>query len=193
MRIVAGKHKGRAIEAGNDKAVRPTADRTREAMFNILAHNTEFRTASGQMPHGARVLDLFAGSGALGLEAISRGAVHATFIDDRPESIKLVRSNAATLLEIRRCTILQRDAQMPGRAPAPCTLAFLDPPYKAGLAGPALHALVRDEWLTEDAVVVIEIGAKETFIVPEEFTLDEDRNYGAARLLFLKRHAEPPA
>ncbi len=189
MRIVGGKHKGRELEAGADRRIRPTADRTREAMFNILVHGDAYRTPMGQLPNNVRVLDVFAGTGALGLEALSRGARHVTFIDDHPDSVKLIRLTAGTLKEIPKVTILQRDAQSPGRAPAPCQLVFLDPPYKLGIITAALVALERDGWIDDQAFAVAEISAKDEFATPPGYKLLDDRAYGAARLLFLQRES----
>jgi 16S rRNA (guanine966-N2)-methyltransferase len=191
MRIVGGKHRGRELQAGADRRIRPTADRTREALFNILAHGEPFQNPLGQMPAGMRVLDVFAGTGAVGLEALSRGARHVTFIDDHPDSVKLIRLNAGLLKEIPNVTILQRDAQSPGRAPSPCQLVFMDPPYKLGVVPSVLTALDRDGWLDDKAFVVAEMSAKDEFTLPTGFRQLDDRIYGAARLLFLRR--EPTA
>lgn len=191
MRIIAGKHRGRELQAGQGRAIRPTADRAREAVFNVLAHNEAYRVGGAQMPQNARVLDVFAGTGALGLEAISRGATHATFIDDSPDAIKLMRLNAGTLREIPRVTLLQRDAQSPGRAPAPCNLIFLDPPYGTSMASAALVALLDQGWIADNAIVVAEIGANDKMTIPEKFTLIEEREYGAAKVLFLRKIPEP--
>lgn len=191
MRIVGGKHRGRELQAGTDRRIRPTADRTREALFNILAHGEPFLNSMGQMPAGMRVLDVFAGTGAVGLEALSRGARHVTFIDDHPDSVKLIRLNAGLLKEIPHVTILQRDAQSPGRAPSLCQLVFMDPPYKLGVVPSVLTALDRDGWLDDQAFVVAEMSAKDEFALPPGFRQLDDRTYGAARLLFLRR--EPTA
>lgn len=191
MRIIAGKHRGRELQAGQGRTIRPTSDRAREAIFNVLAHNEAFRHGSSQMPQNARVLDVFAGTGALGLEALSRGATHATFIDDSAESIKIMRLNAGALREIPRVTLLQRDAQSPGRAPAPCNLIFLDPPYGANMAGAALVALLDQGWIADNAVIVAEIGANDRMAIPDKFTLIEEREYGAAKVLFLRKQPEP--
>jgi 16S rRNA (guanine966-N2)-methyltransferase len=193
MRIVGGKHRGRELEAGPDRRIRPTADRTREALYNILAHGEPFHTGAGQLPAGVRVLDVFAGTGAVGLEALSRGARHVTFIDDHPDSVKLIRLNTGQLREIPHVTILQRDAQSPGRAPAPCQLVFMDPPYKLGVVPSVLTALERDGWLDDQAFVVCEMSAKDEFILPPGFRQLDDRIYGAARLVFLRRESTAAA
>lgn len=187
MRIVGGRHRGRRLEAGSDKNVRPTSDRAREALFNILGHGADFRTEAGPLPMGVNVLDAFAGSGALGLEALSRGATHVTFLDDRTESVRLIRRNAEGMGELARVSIRQTDATRPGRAPAAHALALLDPPYRSGLAAPALKSLADSGWLTDDAVAVVELAATEDLDTPPGFALIDERRYGAAKLVFLRR------
>jgi len=186
MRIIAGKYRGRRIDAPDGLPVRPTADRAREALFNILAHGG--LSADGTSPLiGARVLDAFAGSGALGLEALSRGASQATFMDSERAALETVRRNAERLGETSASVALIRaDAADPPPAPAPCTIAFLDPPYGSGLAAPALAALAGAGWLAPGALCVVELSAKEEPPAPPAgFSLRDDRRYGAARVLFL--------
>src|SRR5207302_3182662 len=129
MRIVGGRLRGRALVAPKSQAIRPTADRLRESLFNILVH------AYGDPVAGARVLDLFAGTGALGLEALSRGAAFALFIDDAAEARALLRENVAVLGLGGVSRIFRRDATKlgPAHALAPFSLVFLDPPYGRGL------------------------------------------------------------
>ncbi len=142
------------------------------------------------MPRGPRVLDAFAGTGALGLEAYSRGAVAVTFLDNAPAAVDLVRRNAGGLaVEDAEVQILRRDATRPGRAPAAHDLAFLDPPHGADLAEPALRALADAGWLTPEALVVVECAAKEAFPPPEGFECLDERTHGAVRLIFLARAA----
>jgi len=185
MRIVAGHHRGRTLVVPLGDAVRPTSDRAREALFNILAH-----AALG--PGGAAayadvaVLDAFAGTGALGLEALSRGARHATFLETGRAALDALRRNVAALGEAGRTTILTVDATRPPRAPAPCALAFLDPPYRSNLAVPALTALRQSGWLAPDAICVVELASKEGFAPPDDFTTIDERRYGAARLVLLR-------
>lgn len=185
MRIVAGKHRGRPLMAPAGNAVRPTSDRARESVFNILVHGIpDFAI------EGASVVDVFAGTGALGLEALSRGARHATFVDSDPAALHVVRQNAARLGEWRAVTLLRLDAvRLPPPAlavKAPCRLAFLDPPYGQNLVPPALAGLASKGWLEKGAVVVAEIGAQEPFEPPKGFALVDERTYGAARLVFLR-------
>jgi 16S rRNA (guanine966-N2)-methyltransferase len=188
MRIVGGSHRGRRLMAPSGETVRPTSDRAREALFNILSHG-QF-AAEGVPLIDAAVLDAFAGTGALGLEALSRGAASATFIERDPEAVAVLRKNIAALDEGARAKILPGDATHPPRATAPCDIVFLDPPYRSGLAAPALSGLAAAGWLAPHALVVIEVAAREDFAPPAGFTLEGERVYGAARLIFL-RAGEP--
>lgn len=185
MRIIAGRHRGRPLKAPRARGVRPSADRLREAVFNILAHGVDWPGFAG-----AAVLDVFAGSGAYGLEALSRGARSATFIDDDAAVLAAIRRNAAALGEARSITLLRLDATRlpppPRTAGAPAALAFLDPPYGSGLASPALTGLAGRGWLAAGAIAVVEVGALEPFTPPRGFTLLDERTYGAARVLFLR-------
>jgi len=191
MRIVAGKHRGRRIAAPDGHDVRPTSDRAREALFDILQHGNF--TADGTSPLiGAHVLDVFAGSGALGLEALSRGAAHVTFIENSATARSALRANAKTLGELARMTVVQADATKPPGAGAPCELVLMDPPYRSGLAAPALSALAERGWLAEGAICVAEISAAETFEAPAGFTSLDERRYGKTKLEFL-RYSSPTA
>ena len=205
MRIVAGRHRGRRLEAPAGMAVRPTADRTREAMFNILTqgklpwrapvgergaegqdapgHDSERR---GNPLAGARALDAFAGTGALGLEALSRGAAFVTFMENQAAALAACRNNIALLEETARSQALRCDVLRPPPAPAPCDLVLMDPPYNQGLAAPALAALEAAGWLAPGALAVVELMAKEPFALPEGFEALDERKYGKARLVFLR-------
>ena len=140
MRIVGGKHRGRRLEAPTDLRIRPTSDRAREALFNILAHG-RFAADHRSLLPGARVLDAFCGTGALTFEALSRGAEKAILLDNDPDAIKLARTNAALLGVNAQVDIRRADARHPGPAPWAATLAFLDPPYGQGLVETALARL----------------------------------------------------
>lgn len=186
MRIVGGRHRGRRLLTPAGRALRPTADRVREALFNILAHGDE-RWGGAPAFTGAEVVDLFAGTGALGLEALSRGAAHATFVDNDRAALHLIRLNAARLGESERATILASDATRLEPAPRPpARLAFLDPPYRRGLAAAALTALWQGGWLARGAVVVVELAPAEPFTAPEGFRLIDERRYGTTRLVFVR-------
>jgi 16S rRNA (guanine966-N2)-methyltransferase len=184
MRIIAGKHRGRPLAAPVGEAVRPTSDRAREALFNILAHG-KF-AVSGPAYAGARVLDGFAGTGAFGLEALSRGAAFSVFVENNRVALTALRQNIATLGEAARTQIVSGDATAPPRALAPCDLVFLDPPYREGLGGPALTALAAAGWIAPAALCIVEVAAKERFEAPPGFMVIDERRYGAARLVFLE-------
>jgi 16S rRNA (guanine966-N2)-methyltransferase len=189
LRIVGGVHRGRRLTVPLGEAVRPTSDRAREALFNVLSHGG---FASGGLPFADRaVLDAFAGTGAFGLEALSRGASAAVFIDNGREALAVLRRNIAVLGEEDRAHVIAGDATRPPRAGFACTLAFLDPPYRSGLAVPALTALAAAGWLAADALAVVEIAASEEFSSPAGFARVDERLYGAARLVFLRREPAP--
>jgi len=188
MRIVAGRHRGRRLLAPPGETVRPTSDRAREALFNILSHGQP--AAEGIPFAGAAVLDAFAGTGAVGLEALSRGAAEAAFIERDREALAALRRNIAMLGEDAHSRIVPGDATRPPPAPSAYTLAFLDPPYRGGLAAAALTALDAAGWFTPDALAVVELAAREHLAPPAGFNLVDERVYGAARLLFLRRAAE---
>lgn len=185
MRIVGGKHRGRRLAVPPGDRVRPTGERAREALFDILTHAG--LGPGGTSPvAGARVLDAFCGTGAFGLEALSRGAAHAVLLDVDLESLRFARDNAAILGETDNVTVRRLDPARAGRADAPATLAFLDPPYASDLAVPALTALRDGGWFAPDAVVVVELPAKKPFAPPPGFAVIDERRYGAARLVFLR-------
>ncbi len=181
MRIVGGRLRGRALSAPLSQAIRPTADRLRESLFNILAHGY------GDPVSGARVLDLFAGTGALGLEAMSLGASFALFIDDGVEARALMRANVEALGLGGITKIYRRDVTKLGPAHPiePFALVFLDPPYGAGLAEKALISARAGRWLAPDALIVVEeeTGA---FTLPSGFEEIERRDYDDSELIFLR-------
>ncbi len=184
MRIVGGQFKGRAIAAPAGRDTRPTGDRAREAMFNILAHAPWSPGVEGR-----RVLDLFAGSGALGLEAMSRGAAFALFVETDAAARGAIRDNIEALGLFGTTRIHRRDATDLGVKPAgvgePFDLVFLDPPYGKGLGERALSRLHEGGWIGADALIVFEVGVDEAPAMPGFETLDA-RDYGAAKVLFLK-------
>ena len=176
MRIVAGRFKGRALAAlgkGDPAAhLRPTSDRTRESLFNMLAGGR-----FGDPVTGARVLDLFAGTGALGLEALSRGAAHATFVDDGAKALALIRQNIALCGAEGETRIVKRDARrLPPHEGPPHDLVFLDPPYGKGLGEVALAQALRGGWIAPDALIVWEESAPIT--PPPGITPLDSRRYG---------------
>lgn len=181
MRIVGGRFGGRTLKGPSSQAIRPTSDRLRESIFNILAHGY------GGV-EGARVIDLFAGTGALGLEAISRGAKFALFVDDGSEARALLRENVHALGLGGQTRIFRRDATRLGEAPAgdKFTLAFLDPPYAKGLAPRALAALVGGGWLAPGATVVIEEAATESIELPAPLERLDARTYGETQIVLAR-------
>jgi 16S rRNA (guanine966-N2)-methyltransferase len=182
MRVVGGRLRGRTLATPKSQAIRPTADRLREALFNILTH------AYGGPVDGARVLDLFAGTGALGIEALSRGAAFALFIDDGAEARALLRENVTTLGLGGASRIFRRDATNlgPVHPLEPFTLAFFDPPYGQGLAEKALVSASAGNWLTRDALIVVEEASKANFSAPEGFIESERRRYDDTEFIFLR-------
>jgi 16S rRNA (guanine966-N2)-methyltransferase len=181
MRIVGGRLGGRTLAGPKSQAIRPTGDRLRESLFNILAH------AHGDPVTGARVLDLFAGTGALGLEAMSRGASFALLIDDGAEARALMRQNVEALGLGGITRIFRRDATKlgPVHPLEPFSLVFLDPPYRHGLAERALAALRTGGWLTPDALVVVEEATDAEFKAPEGFSEIDRRRYDDSEFVFL--------
>lgn len=181
MRIVGGRFRGRTLRAPADDATRPTSDRLRETLFDVLAHRYDDPVT------GARVIDLFAGTGALGLEALSRGAAHALFVEDGGPARALIRDNVEALGVAGLCRIFRRDATKLGAVQAaPFDLAFLDPPYGRGLGEAALASLREGRWLTPDAICILEEAAGAAVAVPDGFTLLERREAGVAQLLVLR-------
>lgn len=183
MRIVAGKFRGRAIAAPSHDGLRPTSDRVRESVFNILAHGVPgFELAS------ARVIDLFAGTGALGLEALSRGAAYCLFVEDNADARALIRTNVEAFGLTGETRIFRRDATDLGPAGNmdSYALAFLDPPYCKGLGEKALTILCEGKWLQPGAVVVLEERADVTIAPPKDFSVFDTRTYGDTAITFLR-------
>jgi 16S rRNA (guanine966-N2)-methyltransferase len=184
MRIVGGQFRGRALAVPHSHDIRPTADRLRESLFNILLH------AYDDPVTGARVLDLFAGTGALGLEAMSRGAAFALFVDDGAEARALIRENVATLGLGGTTKIFRRDATRLGAAHPvePFSLVFVDPPYGRGLGERALVSARAGGWLLPDALVVVEEAVASAFKTPDSFAEIERRRYDATELVLIRNN-----
>jgi len=182
MRIIGGEMRGRNLIAPTGPEVRPTSDRLREAIFNVLAHAYE------DACDGARGLDLFAGTGALGIEALSRGAQFTLFVDDTTEGRALVRGNVDALGLGGVSRIFRRDATKLGPMPPqdPYTLAFLDPPYGKRLAEPSLLSLRDGGWLAPGALCVVEESTEAAFEAPDGFDELERRVYGGTQVVFLR-------
>lgn len=190
MRIVAGSLKGRTIVAPEGQGTRPTSDRARQAVFNVLEH-----AAWADGLQGARVMDVYAGSGALGFEAISRGAAFCLFVETDEDARGAIRENADAYELMGRTRVHRRSATdlgvRPGSHGEAFDLAFLDPPYRKGLGEQTLARLLEGNWLKPGAVVVFERGSDEPEIDTPGYERLDARDYGAARVLFLR--ASPAA
>jgi 16S rRNA (guanine966-N2)-methyltransferase len=182
MRVVGGRLKGRNLASPSSRDIRPTADRLRESLFNILVH------AYDDPVQDARVLDLFAGTGALGIEAISRGAGFALFVDNGAEARALLRNNVEALGLGGVTKVYRRDAADlgPAHPMEPFSLVFLDPPYGKGLAEKALISLRDGGWLVPGALAVAEEAKASAMIAPEGFEELERRVYDGTEFVFLK-------
>jgi 16S rRNA (guanine966-N2)-methyltransferase len=179
VRIIAGAFRGRRLRTPKGEAIRPTSDRAREALFNILEH--------GAPPvRGARFLDLFCGTGAVGLEAHSRGADEVLLVENDRAALQLAQANLADIGAPASVRLLARDATRLGPAPHPFDLVFLDPPYRSGLAGAALEGLLRDGWLGAETRVILELAATDELELPRGYTLERERRYGRVKFLFLR-------
>jgi 16S rRNA (guanine966-N2)-methyltransferase len=181
VRIVAGKFRGRALLSPSDLSIRPTADRVRESVFNILSSRL------GPSLDGQRVLDLFAGTGAMGLEALSRGAAHVVFVDTGAEARGLIRDHIEAFGVGGVAKLLRRDATDLGAAGTmgKFSLVFLDPPYGKGLGERALVAARAGGWLASEATIVFEESSEAEIALPAGFALQDRRVYGAAAVHFI--------
>lgn len=182
MRIIGGKLKGRALKGPGTDSIRPTSDRLRETIFNILAHSY------GNPVEGAHVLDLYAGTGAMGIEALSRGARFALMVDSSAQACAIIRANVQTLGLEATARILRRDARKLGRAPEgeSYSLAFVDPPYGKGLIVPTLKALRDGGWLNKDALAVVEDSVRANIDLPEGFLSHEARRFGDTQIVIAR-------
>lgn len=186
MRIVGGQFRGRALKSPSSQAIRPTSDKLRESIFNILVH------AYGDPVSDARVLDLFAGTGALGCEAMSRGAKFALFVDEGAEARGLIRENVEKLLLTGTTKIFRRDAAKLGEIGVmePFDLVFCDPPYGKGFAEQSLISARAGKWLAPLALLAVEESVKSAFKTPDGFEELERRKYGDSEIIFLR--SAPP-
>jgi 16S rRNA (guanine966-N2)-methyltransferase len=183
MRIIAGRWKGRALVAPPGLATRPTSDRARQAIFDQLWHAP---WAGRGMLEGATVLDGFAGTGAMGLEALSRGAARAFFMEQDRGALAALRANITACKAGDACRVLAGDVTAPPVAAAPCSLVFLDPPYAKGLVPRALAALQAKGWIAPGALIIAETGRDEESAIPPGFEVISTRDHGAARLSALR-------
>jgi len=184
MRIIAGARRGRALVAPAGQTTRPTSDRVRQALFDMLAHAP---WGGHDLLAGTHVLDAFAGTGALALEALSRGAADAVCFETDRAALSALRTNIAACAMADRTRVVPRDVRRPGTAPRACELVFLDPPYGQGLVEAEWHALAAGGWIAPGAVVVAECARAETLACPGTFLAE--REHGAARIS-IWRHAE---
>lgn len=184
LRIIAGKHRNRRLQMIQSDALRPTSSRTRESIFNILIHGEWSEQAS--VLEGATVLDLYCGTGALGIEALSRGANHAIFIDMDPKHLAITRQNVVHVGELEHATFIRADSSHPPLARTLCDLVFLDPPYGKGLVAVTLQQLVAQKWLADNALVVVEISKHENMAIPPQFEELDKRIYGKTHIVILR-------
>jgi len=182
MRIVGGSRRGRRLKAPEGRALRPTSERAREALFNIIGH----RGFAAQPLKGARVVDLFAGTGALGLEAMSRGAKYLTAVESDGVALACLEANIRALNFGKKVRVIRGDATRLPPANMPCAFAFLDPPYRGGKALLALASLHDQGWLVPGAIVVAETSSKENLRTLDSYEELDRRRYGAAELVILR-------
>lgn len=179
MRIIAGTYRGKRLAAPDGQQARPTTGRMRERIFSMLQH--------GRYPPllGAHVADLYAGTGALGLEAISRGASHATFVEKSSGSLVALKKNISSLQVTDRTKVLSSRATDIPTVQQPFNHIFMDPPYGKDLIRPTLDSLLEKGWIGEDTVIIAEMQKKETLDIPDPLTVIDDRAQGIQRIVFL--------
>ncbi len=184
MRIVGGAFKGRRLLAPEGRDIRPTSDRARESIFNIIAHSDLAPSLEG-----ASVIDVFAGTGALGFEAMSRGAKPVTFLDIDDHARACILKNAGTMGQAMSVTVLRLDATQlpppPRIAKCPAAVAFVDAPYGSGKTGPALLSMLARGWVGPESLCIVETEAKHPFEAPRGYSVEDQRTYGAALVSFL--------
>ncbi len=187
MRITAGRFRGRTLHTPRDQRTRPTSDKLRQAVFNILAHG---EIGADFTLEGAAVVDMFAGTGAMGFEAISRGAGFCLFVEDAAAAIALIRQNIEALGLSGITKIWRRDGTALGprdtSSCGPFGLAMLDPPYRRGLLAPALRALSEGDWLRSGALAICEAAVDDDVALPPGYALLEARRYGESKILILR-------
>tara|TARA_R110002096_G_scaffold177713_6_gene354483 strand:+ start:617 stop:1171 length:555 start_codon:yes stop_codon:yes gene_type:complete len=178
-RIIAGKFRGRRLSIPKGRDIRPTTDRMRERLFSMLEHS---RYPNMQE---ARVADLFAGTGALGLEALSRGAAHTTFVEKAPTSIRTLKDNIAVLDVADYTKILQISASALPKVAVPCDFIFMDPPYRQNLVEPTLKSILTGNWLEKNGTIICELATDDTLTLPSEFEIIDERSQGQQRVIFI--------
>ena len=197
MRVTGGKYRGKHMESSDDSGVRPTTSKMREVMFNLLQHgryrnHEDFIVTDGFNIHNpiedAYVLDLFCGSGALSIEALSRGAKHVTLVDQNRRTLSIARQNIANLGEEDNAWFLCWDSTRLGSARHPCHIVFIDPPYNKNLSAPALRNLTSHGWIQNGTLVVLELGKQDDVPTLPGFYLLDDRVHDNTRLSILQYH-----
>lgn len=178
-RIIAGNWRSRKLEVPKGRDVRPTTDRMRERLFSMLSKSGYPNI------EGARVADLFAGTGALGLEALSRGANICWFVEKAPASLNCLKENISTLKAEDVSRVIRGSAERLPSADEPFDIIFMDPPYRQGLVEKSLNSIKAQGWTHENSLIVAELASDENFTVPEGFTIIDDRSQGQQRILFL--------
>ena len=181
MRIISGKHRGRRLEVPEGKSVRPTTDRMRERVFSMLQHHRYPALL------GARVADLYAGTGALGLEALSRGASHVTFVEKSQSTFSCLKKNVATIKEEDSTNLMKISARALPFANDPYSVIFMDPPYHKGMVEPTLHCLLERDWLADGGLIIAELAVDDELTIPEALNIIDDRKQGQQRMLFMMR------
>ncbi len=187
VRIIAGKWRGKKLITPKGLNVRPTSDRGKGALYDLLIHGKP--AARGFKLRDAQVLDAFAGTGALGLEALSRGAAQVTFMENAKASQRAISANVSACQADSVVNLIETDVLAAPRATSPCGLIHLDPPYGKGLVSAALQRLETNGWIASGAICCAELGKDETLQIPEGFRQLEDRRYGAARIVILTKVA----
>ena len=185
MRIISGKFRGRKILTYDSKSMRPTMSKAKEALFNILTHGG-FGKDNANIINDSVVLDLYCGCGSLGLEAMSRGAKQAIFIDIDKNHLEVVEENAKNFGIIDHVSLIRADSSIPPQSHFACDLVFLDPPYNSGLIKKTLKNLINSGWLKEGSILVVESPKQEDLVLPEAFELIEQRKYGNCKISILK-------
>ena len=180
MRIISGKFKSRKLISPSTNLTRPTSDRARESMFNII------QSLKQAFFEDTSVLDAFAGSGALGFEALSRGAKHVTFIENNPQTAKTIKENIANFHSEPYCTLIVGDATKPPKARHPMHLVFLDPPYNLHSEDVCLLVLQEQGWINNETLIILETSQKGTLKLPPNVQLIDQRRYGAALVTFCR-------
>lgn len=180
MRIIGGKHRGRTLTSPDSNQIRPTTDRMRETLFNIISHGT------GPGFEGAKILDVFAGTGALGLESLSRGADKVTFIENNPRSLRIIAQNITDLKEEKTTTIKSIDARKITDEIGSFDYIFMDPPYHMELIAPLLKIIERFSILKERGIIIIECDSKEDIEIPNFLLPVKEKKYGNSKILILK-------